>query len=59
MIEVNRFCGLEPRTGKDEAVKRRLVEDVWRLACDLGNVPRNVVGLKEGNEPRTSLQKLL
>ena len=59
MIEVNRFCGLEPRTGKDEAVKRRLVEDVWRLACDLGNVPRNVVGLKEGKEPRTSLQKLL
>ena len=59
LLEVNRFPGLEPRSSVDEDVKRSVVYDAWRAACERLDVPRSFIG---GLEPACyrgySLQKL-
>lgn len=58
LIEINRFPGLEPRSSDDEAVKLKVVEDAWRLACDSENIPHSFLDLKDKKEEKESLQKL-
>ena len=58
LIEVNRFPGLEPRGPSDETVKRRVVQDAWLVACELADVPPEVVGLCVDHRNSISLSYL-
>mmetsp|Transcript_41717 Transcript_41717/g.100065 ORF Transcript_41717/g.100065 Transcript_41717/m.100065 type:complete len:1039 (+) Transcript_41717:169-3285(+) len=42
LVEVNRFCGLEPRDESDRNIKYRVVRDAWRKASELVSVEQNI-----------------
>ena len=59
LLEVNRFPGLEPRSSVDENVKRSVVYDSWRAACERLDVPLSFIGgLKPENYRVCSLESL-
>lgn len=59
LLEVNRFPGLEPRSSVDENVKRSVVYDAWRAACERLDAPLSCIGgLEPANYRGYSLQSL-